>query len=196
MLDRIRTDLERLLKDKPARLKHIYGVKDKAIELGIKYNLDLEKLEIASLLHDITKYLSIDKHKEIIRDFFKDSDRIFKEFNDHILHAFSAYAVSVSEYHVTDQDILDSIKSHTVGRPDMSMYEKVIFIADYTEINRTYESCVKTRGLLEKSLDLAVYTAIDDSIMFYENIGNVIPKDAYDAREYYKRVLEVNHGQN
>jgi len=194
MIDRITTDLEKLYALKPNRLKHIYGVRDQAVKLGKIYGLDLEKLVIASLLHDITKYYTKEENIEIIKRYYDNHEEIISEFNEHILHAYSARVVAMKKYFISDLDILDSILSHTVGEPSMNMYQKIIFISDYTEINRTYESCVKVRKLVEDNLDLAVFTAIDDSIKFYENLNDLIPKTAYKARLYYRNILEEQNG--
>ena len=72
----------------------------------------------------------------------------------------------------------------------MNLYEQILFVSDYIEPNRTYESCVRVRKIAETSLDLATFTAIDDSIKFYEARDGLIPKTAYQAREYYKQLLE------
>jgi len=194
MIDQIKTDLEMLYQAKPLRLKHIYGVRDKCIELGIRFNLDLKKLELASLLHDITKYYTVQENIEIIRNHYDNADALFKEYNEHILHAFSASVIARTKYGISDIDVIQAIEAHTVGKPMMSMYEKVLFIADYTEINRTYDSCVRVRKILETDIDLAVFTAIDDSIRFYENLNDLIPKTAYLARAYYKEIVEAQNG--
>jgi len=189
---KIYADLERIFKDYPDRLKHIYGVKDTALSLGEKYNLDLDRLEIIALLHDITKYYSVDENHKLIDSYFPESHEIYEEYNDDIIHAFSAYIIAKREYKITDGEILNSILYHTVGRPSMSEYEKVIFISDYIEPNRTYESCIKVRSIVEKSLDLAVFTAMDDSIKWCENNKIKTPLLAFEARHYYRKVLEEN----
>ncbi|MCK5761266.1 MAG: bis(5'-nucleosyl)-tetraphosphatase (symmetrical) YqeK [Candidatus Izimaplasma sp.] len=186
----IQEDLENTLKNYPKRLSHVYGMRDTALRLGEKYNLDLEVLEIAALLHDITKYYSKDDNKEIIKSYFPESKFIFDEYNDNILHAFSGYILAKKKYGIKNGEILNSILNHTVGRPNMSMYEKVIFISDYIEPTRTYESCVKVRNIVEDSLDLAVYTAINDSIIFHEKKNIKIPLIAFEARHYYRNILE------
>jgi len=190
MIDRIILDLEMKYQSKPHRLAHVYGVRDTALAFGKKFNLDLNKLELASLLHDMTKYFSHDLHVETIKGNFEDSDMILKKFNDQILHAFSARVYAKEQYGIEDIDVLDAIQNHTVGKPNMSMYEKVIFISDYIEPNRTYDSCVKVRKIAQENIDLAVFIAIDDSIKFYENIQDNIPDVAYQARRFYKKVLE------
>lgn len=190
MMKQIYNDLKIIYKYKPNRLKHIDGVVETALALGRKYNLDLEKLETAALLHDITKYYSPEENIETINSEFKNAEYILKNYNKKILHAFSAVHVAKTVYNITDSDILGSIMNHTIGKPEMSMYEKVIFISDYIEPNRTYESCVKVRKIASDNLDLAVYTAIDDSIRFYERAKSKIPKESYEARTYYKELLE------
>ncbi len=191
--DVILNDLLIELKNKPNRLKHILGVRDTALEFGKKFNLDLDILETAALLHDITKYYTLNQNKEIIDRYFGDTKKIYECYNENILHAFSAYVIAKEEYNITDGEILNSILNHTIGRANMSMYEKVIFISDYTEPNRTYKSCVKVRKIAETSLDKAVFTAIDDSIKFYEKEDGLIPLIAYEARHYYRKLLEVQH---
>ncbi len=191
--DVIYNDLLIELKDKPRRLKHVLGVRDTALEFGKKYNLDLDILETAALLHDITKYYSLKQNKEIIDKYFEETTRIYKYYNEKILHAFSAYVLAKEKYNIKSGEILNSILNHTIGRPNMSMYEKVIFISDYIEPNRTYESCVKVREIAMNNIDEAVFTAIDDSIKFYEAEGGLIPLIAYEARHFYRKLLEVQH---
>jgi predicted HD superfamily hydrolase involved in NAD metabolism len=186
-------DLLEELKDKPSRLQHIIGVRDTALEFGRKLNLDLDILETAALLHDITKYYSLDKNKELINSYFEETERIYKYYNENILHAFSAYVIAKNKYNITNGEVLNSILNHTIGRANMSIYEKVIFISDYTEPSRTYDSCIKVREIAQLDLDEAVFTAIDDSIKFYEKQDGLIPIVAYEARHFYRNLLEVQH---
>ena len=185
----ILNELKEIYKSKPNRLKHVLGVRDTAKELGIIHNADLSKLELAALLHDITKYYSEEENINIIKKHYKNSAEVLKEFNKHILHAFSAKIIAKDVYNITDSDILSAIENHTIGKTDMNIYEKIIFISDYIEPNRTYESCMKVRTIAFENLDLAVYTAIDDSIIFYENNGGHVPNSAYTARKFYYNLL-------
>ncbi len=181
--------LREVYKEKPNRLKHVEGVRETAMKLGKIHNADQRKLEIAALLHDITKYYTKEKNIELIIEYFPNSEEILQEFNEHILHAFSAYIVAKNVYKIEDKDILDSIMNHTIGKENMTIYEKIIFISDYIEPNRTYKSCVKVRDIAFENIDLAVFTAINDSIIFYENNGGHVPSSAYKARDYYYHLL-------
>lgn len=190
MIHEIREDLKRIYRNKPNRLQHINGVVETSLSLGKLYNLDLKKLEIAASLHDITKYYSDEENKNIINKEYDNAAYILENYNHKILHAFSAVHVAKQAYGISDTDILDAIMNHTIGKDNMTMYEKVLFISDYIEPNRTYESCVKVRQIAKDNLDLAVFTAIDDSIRFYEKEHSSIPKESYEARAYYKNLLE------
>ena len=184
------------LSDYPDRLKHVYGVRDTALELGVKYNLDLVTLEYAALLHDITKYYSKEGNVKIINSYFPDTDFIYSEYNENILHAFSSYILAKREYGIKNGEVLNSILNHTVGRPNMSMYEKIIFISDYIEPNRTYEACLRVRDIADKSLDLAIFTAMDNSITYCETNGIKSPLIAFEARQFYRNLLEEKNDKD
>lgn len=185
MINKILNDLKTLYINKPHRYKHVLGVRDTALKLAEIHNVDKNKLELAALLHDITKYHDTSWHQQQITNNFDNSEEILSNYNSNILHAFSAYIVAQKEYNINDHDILDAILNHTIGKPNMTIYEKIIFISDYIEPNRTYESCKKVRQIAFDNLDLAVYTAIDDSIKFYEKNNGDIPDIAYEARAFY-----------
>lgn len=193
MMQDILRDLEVLYQHKPHRMAHVLGVRDTALTLGNMHNCDLEKLELAALLHDITKYDSYEQHVQSIRSYYPNAEAIIADFNPNILHAFSAVVVAHNKYHITDPDILDAIEHHTVGAPHMSIYEAIIFISDYIEPNRTYDSCKKVRDIAFKSLNKAIYTAIDDSIVYYETNDGQVPTIAYQARDYYKQRNEESN---
>lgn len=190
MIDQIKADLHRIYQDKPHRLKHVYGVVETAKKLGEIHDCDLHKLHIAALLHDITKYKSHDEHLRLIRSYYPNAKQIIRDFNPNILHAFSAVVVARNQYGITDDLVLGAIEHHTIGKPAMNIYEQILFVSDYIEPNRTYDSCQKVRAMAYDSLDLATFTAIDDSITFYEAQKGHIPCVAYQAREYYTQLLE------
>ena len=39
-------------------------------------------------------------------------------------------------YGIKDEEILSAIEWHTTGKPEMSLLDKIVFIADYIEPNR------------------------------------------------------------
>lgn len=192
--EQIMNDVLEIFRNNKSRLKHILGVLETATELGIKYHADVEKLEISALLHDITKYNSGELNKQIIKEYFSNFEEIFNEFSMPLLHSFSAYVIAQEKYGIKDEDILNAILHHTVGRANMSLIEKIIFISDYIEPNRTYLSCVKVRAIAQNSLDEAVFVAIDDTIKYHEALKEKISNQAYKARDFYRKTIGGQHG--
>lgn len=115
------------------RYIHSLGTAQCAKELAQKYNLDSEKAYIAGLLHDCAKCFSKEKLKEII-------DRNLnvnpcEMLNYKTLHAPVSAYIAEKEFGVDDVEILSAIRWHTLGKLNMSEFEKIIFLADKIEPN-------------------------------------------------------------
>ena len=194
MIEQIKEDLKRSYRKhgKTHRLDHVYGVIETARHYAKQFNVDERKITIAGLLHDATKYLTKDEHVHYIEKVFDHSDWILSEFNDNLLHAYSAAAYATVTYGITDEDILLAIMHHTVGRPNMSNIEKVLFVSDYIEPNREYKECKEVREIAKEDFTKAIYTIMDNSIRLFEEENHTIPKLAYLARDFYKEELIHN----
>lgn len=118
------------------RYEHSLGTAECAKTLAEKYNLDTEKAYVAGLLHDCAKCFSNEKLLSII-DEHLDIEEIEK-MNYKTLHAPVSAYIAQTEFGVKDEEILSSIRWHTIGKVDMSDFEKIIFLADKIE-TRTRE---------------------------------------------------------
>ena len=107
----IKEELKESLSEK--RYAHTEGVIETAIQLAKHYGEDIEKTYLAALLHDSAKPISTN-----------------------LGHASQGAELARKKYGVTDSYILDAITYHTTGRPNMTLLDKIIFIADYIEPNR------------------------------------------------------------
>ncbi len=184
MIEKIYQDVLNTFKDDKKRLKHIIGVKETAIKLAKQFDVDESKLTLAAYLHDITKGKPLYYHKKMIETHF--SKDIIEAYSAPLYHAFSAAAYAKVHYGIEDEDILNAIKHHTVGRPGMPSIEKILFISDYVEPNRPYKICHQVRDIAFKDVDLAIYQATDHSINLFAKQKHVIPKIAYATRDYYQ----------
>ena len=129
----IQKDLKNKLK--PARYEHTLGVSDTARHLAEIHGYDSVKAALAGLLHDCAKYMSDDKKIALCREYgISISDAEYK--NPSLLHAKCGAILAEHEYQIIDFNILHAIRVHTTGVPDMSLLDKIIFIADYIEPNR------------------------------------------------------------
>ncbi len=115
------------------RYIHSLGTAECAVELAEKFGQDREKAHIAGLLHDAAKCFSKEKLREII-----DKNLTVEEsemLNYKTLHAPVSAYIAEKDFGVTDSEILSAIRWHTLGKIDMTDFEKIIFIADKIEPN-------------------------------------------------------------
>lgn len=129
-------EIEQILKRELSkeRYLHTLGVRDCAVELAKRYNLDVKKAELAGLLHDCAKCKTNDELKEIIDKFLDDVDK--NELKNYkTLHAPVGAYYAKEKFNIEDNEILSAIRWHTLGRVNMTMFEKIIFLADKIEKN-------------------------------------------------------------
>ena len=132
-----------LQKDK--RYKHTLGVANEALNLGrIFLPQKLEKLYFTGLLHDITKDFGTEKHLELCTE---NNIKVSSEIAPKLLHSKTGacYAVSVFGKEFIDDEVYGGIYYHTTGRAEMTLFEMIIYLADYIESGRTFEDCVYLR---------------------------------------------------
>lgn len=158
---KISTDkiLSRLKKDlNDERYEHSIGTAECAKILAAKYNQDPEKAYIAGLLHDCAKCFSTEKLLAIIED-ENLSVESAEKMNYKTLHAPVSAFIAEKEFGVSDDEILSSIRWHTLGKLEMTDFEKIIFLADKIEYKtRESEYAQPIRDVLkgEKGLDKAM----------------------------------------
>ncbi len=128
------------------RLKHTLGVEEMAVRLGTLYCPEkLPLLRAAALLHDITKELPKEKQLTILAEHGVTLPKA-DPAAPATWHAVTAALVIPSAYDgFADPELLAAVRYHTTGRADMSLPEKLIYLADYIEDGRTFDSCVTLR---------------------------------------------------
>lgn len=135
------------------RLAHIRGCEEEAARLARRWGADEEKMRRAAILHDCTKYLSLEEHLAVCDRYGVALDPL-ERATDKLLHAKSGAAIAK---HVFGQeDIYDAILYHTTARAGMSLEEKILYTADYMEPNRDFPEVEELRRLAYTDLDKAV----------------------------------------
>ena len=115
------------------RYRHTLGVMYMAAALAMRYDITLlQNAQVAGLLHDCAKGIPNDKKIKMCEKRGIEITLIERK-NPSLLHAKLGAALAKEKYGVSDPDILGAIRWHTTGKADMSMLEKIIFIADYIE---------------------------------------------------------------
>ncbi len=136
----------------PYRYNHSLCVAESAVDLALKYGADPEKAYLAGLLHDITKEANSAEHFDLFeRAGVKLSD--LEKRSPKLWHAMSACAYLKLNLGIADEDILSAVYYHTTARADMSMLEKVIYIADFISADRDYDDVEIVRTLAKKDLE-------------------------------------------
>lgn len=131
------------------RYIHTLGTADCAKELAQKFGLNSEKAYLAGLLHDCAKCFSNEKLLDIIHQHLEVEE--CEMLNYKTLHAPVSAYIAEKEFKITDKEILSAIRWHTLGRLDMTDFEKIVFIADKIEPNtRDKEYSDKIRVLLDE----------------------------------------------
>ncbi|WBW95839.1 bis(5'-nucleosyl)-tetraphosphatase (symmetrical) YqeK [Oceanirhabdus sp. W0125-5] len=181
-INEIREYVEKTLPNK--RMKHTEGVRDTALKLAIKYGCDERKVEAAALLHDVGKYL----HRDILLDIIKFEDEnknAILNAEPQIYHGYASAYLAEKDLGIKDNEILNAVKYHTTGKEDMTLLEKIIYIADYIEPNRCFEGVEEVREIAFKNLDESVLKAMDNTIKYIVDNNGIIDYDTILARNYF-----------
>ena len=135
------------------RFKHVLGVEKSAIELAERYGYDTEKAGLAGLIHDYAKELSDQEFLDLIDKYKLDPE--LKKWGNNVWHGMVGIYKIQEDLGVTDKEILRSIETHTVGSGDMSLLDKIIYVADYIEPGRRFPLVEEARVIVKESLDKA-----------------------------------------
>jgi predicted HD superfamily hydrolase involved in NAD metabolism len=180
--ERIKHDLKRTLSKR--RYKHILGVAEAAVRLARRYGADVDKAELAGLLHDSAKEMPLDTMRELARKSFQDTlpEAILSVGN--LLHGYAAVTIVRDTYGINDTDIWNAVAHHTTGAKHMSVLEKIIFLADYIEVNRDFQGVERLREAAGTDLDQAVLLGFDSTIGHLLEQGKMIYLGTVDFRNY------------
>lgn len=145
------------------RFHHSCMVSKEAVALAQKYGGDIEKAEVAGILHDIEKdtpgplqLQTLEKYSIILGKVEKNAPKLW--------HAIAGEIVVKNEIGITDQDILNAVRYHTTARAGMSLLEKLVYLADFISADRDYEGVALLRKAVYTSVEEGMKAALDFSI--------------------------------
>ncbi len=177
----IRKRLERILSEK--RFVHSVNVMNTAVQLAEKYDEDPEKAALAGLLHDCAREIKGEEVFKICREYNIYVDGVSK-IQPELLHGSIGAELAREQYGVCDESVLNAIRFHTTGRGNMSMLEKIVFIADYIEPGRNFPEVHETRKNAYEDIDMAILTALNRTIVYLLNKGVMIHENTIYARNF------------
>lgn len=171
------------------RFKHTLGVRKEALRLAALHGIPLLKAAAAGLLHDCAKGMPQAEMEKIARE-----GRLVagKEMlsSGAMLHGPVGAYVAQKQFGIRDQDVLNAIRSHTVGRPGMSALELCIFVADAAEEGREpYPGLEEIRLLSRHSLAAAALYSLRTTREYVERSGRPFFPIAIETAAWLEKSL-------
>ena len=166
----------------PERFEHSIRVTKIAEQLAIHYQADNHKVQIAALLHDCSRFLDPDQMLKKAEELKFLIDPVQKK-EPKLLHARLSAYFAKHQFGVSDQEILRAIESHTVGNNNMSLIDKIVYLADHIEDERNYKGIEKVKRLAFENLDQAVVESLNSMIDFIRSQDSPVHKKTIESRD-------------
>ncbi len=164
------------------RLKHTLGCEKAAVALAKKWGADEEAASLCALLHDITKKLSMEEQLKLCRKYDIIVDNIEK-IEPKLLHGKTAAATARARFKISDE-IYNAVFCHTTGKPDMTLLDKILYLADYIEENRDFDGVEKIRELAFSDLNEAMLFCFEMSLTDLIARRKLIHKNSVEALNF------------
>ena len=169
------------------RFRHSEGVVKRAVEYAQIYNIDINTVKLVAIAHDIAKELKDEEYEQAIKKYNISIDEIEGKCKN-LLHSKVGAYICKEKFGFTD-DMVNAIKYHTTARENMSTLEKIIYLADATDPNRSYLDMDYYVGIISKDLNKGMVEILKWVI------GKLIERDEYihldtiKSYNYYKNLL-------
>lgn len=169
------------------RYEHTRGVMYTAGCLAMAHGCSVEKAMLAGLLHDCAKCIPNDEKLKLC----KKNNIVVNEVerqSPYLLHAKLGAYLAETEYGIKDPEVLHAIRVHTTGAADMSLLDKIVFIADYIEPGRSKATNLpQIRQVAFRDLDECLLMILHDTLKYESGRGSALDPATQIAYEYYKQ---------
>ncbi len=182
--------IRKKLKDElsKSRYEHTLGVEFTAAAMAMKFGADMDKAQLAGLLHDCAKCIDDEEKLDECRKYNVQISDVERR-NPFLIHSKLGAVYAREKYGVEDKEILSAITYHTTGRPDMSLIEKIVFIADYIEPGRDKAKNLKEiRRVSFEDIDEAAYMILRDTLEYLEGGEGELDPTTAETYEFYKAI--------
>ena len=170
------------------RYRHTLGVSYTAAAIAMAHGYDVEKARLAGILHDCAKSVPKEKRIPMCEEYGIEVTDCERE-NTGLLHSKLGTVVAGRDYGITDQEIHGAIRWHTTGRPEMTLLEQIIYIADYIEPNRDAEIDIpaKIRMAAYDDLDQCCAMIMKSIVEYLKTSSKRMDEMTLEAYEYYRQ---------
>ncbi len=181
----------------PKRFRHSCNVARAARQLAQRYGGDMEKAYFAGLLHDICKEFPYEEQRELMLsgDFEPDAAELYSK---KLWHGIAGARFLQTEFGVTDEDILNAVRFHTVGREGMSLLEEIVYMADLISDERDFKGVGKMRKLAHENLQNAMLESLRQASQSVLKKGGLLPQYTVSAYNAYllRSMTEQENGES
>ena len=164
------------------RVAHVMGVEEEAVKLAKFWGADPELARHAAILHDCTKYLGLEDQLHLCEKYGIELDSLERQAVK-LLHSKTGACIAKYVFGEPDE-VYEAIFWHTTGKADMTLLDKVLYMADYIEPNRDFDGVEELRKLAYTDLDQAMLLGVDSTIREMEERGYLIHTNTRRARQW------------
>ena len=179
------------------RALHIRDVAVEARRLAVRYGYDPRKAYLAGYLHDCAKGFTEEENLKYIEKYDINVTKEELSLGNNLVHSKVGAYFAREHFGVDDPEIFNAIYYHTVGRPEMSLLEKIIYTSDFIEPGRSMDSLVplkKLRPLAYEDIDRAVFEITRSTIEYLKSLKDIyICPESLKTYEYYDKL--INRGE-
>ena len=177
-IEKLKEDLKIVLSD--SRYNHSISVMNMCEALASKYNVNVKKAKLVGLMHDMAKDMTKEEKIQYVKNNNIECSLIEEKIVE-ILHGKIAADICKKRYQF-DEEMCTAIKYHTTGKENMTLLEKILFIADKIDETRNYEGVEELRKLAFEDLDKSILKNIDDTLIINIQKNRLILEESIKTR--------------
>jgi len=189
-VDELKNRLQARLSAK--RFQHSVNTAEVARKLALQYGADAEKAYLAGLLHDYAKGIPAAELWKIASSQGLVQDEIEKEIPD-ILHASVGAYLLAQELNIKDDELLQAVRYHTLGAMEMTLLDKIIYVADLIEPGRDFPELQKLYCLAFKDIDQALLMCMESTIKYCLESQRLIHPLSIKSRNHYLQMVKKSN---
>ena len=180
-LESIRESIKKTLSE--SRYRHVLGVEEVCYDLALIHESDTFKAGLAGLLHDCAKSIKGNEALRLCEKFNIKLDDVTR-FQPSLLHGPLGSKIAEIEYGISDREILSAIYYHTTGCENMSLLDKIVYLADYIEPGRRFPGIEEVRKMAVENIDDAIIITLNRTINYVIQRGGLLHPNTVNARNY------------
>ncbi len=166
------------------RMAHVRGTEEEAVRLAERYGADVTEARVAALLHDCTKKLGMEEQLALCEKYSVKLDAV-EQKTLKLLHAKTGAELARDVFGVSNA-VYEAIKWHTTGKADMTLLEKVLYLADYIEPTRDFPGVEALRKTVYEDLDAGLAMGLAMTVEEMEELGSPVHEKTLEALHFLK----------